>query len=132
MPGEARHVLYVLSEFNVFCGNYSWRNCSQSPYKTCRILARRAHKDASVLPTRETYEAMSPLSGGEAEAEAEAETGANKNTFKRGLGYGVRAPVFYGNLREQTGEKRFSINAYRKLVLFLQKSPKTSGSLWIM
>ena len=27
--------------------------------------------------------------------------------YKKGLEYGVRAPVFYGNLREQTGENGF-------------------------
>ena len=36
---------------------------------------------------------------------------------------------FYGNLREQTGQKRFSTNTYRKLVLLLQKSPKISRNL---
>ena len=45
---------------------------------------------------------------------------------KRGLEYGVRAPVFCGNLREKT----VSTNTYRKkLVVFLQKSPKISGNL---
>ena len=48
------------------------------------------------------------------------------------LEYGVRAPVFYGNLREQTGESGFLriptgilFCSYRNL----EKSPETSGSL---
>ena len=52
--------------------------------------------------------------------------------FKRGLEYGVQAPVFYGNLREQTGENGFPripagslCCSYRNL----RKSPETSGSL---
>ena len=44
-----------------------------------------------------------------------------------GTGYGLRFPTeIYGNKRRQ----RFSTKAYRKLVLFLQKSPEISGSLW--
>ena len=49
--------------------------------------------------------------------------------IKRGLEYGVRAPIFYGNPQEQTGEQQFSTNTYRKLVLFLQKSLKNSVNL---
>ena len=48
---------------------------------------------------------------------------------KRVLEYGVRAPGF---LRKSTGaneRKRFSTNTYRKLVLFLQTSPKISANL---
>ena len=40
--------------------------------------------------------------------------------------------ILYGNLREQAEEnvrKQFSTNTHRKLVLFLQKSPKVSGDL---
>ena len=45
-------------------------------------------------------------------------------------GYVQRAPVFYTNLREQTGETRFSTNTYRKPVLFLHTSLRISGNLW--
>ena len=44
---------------------------------------------------------------------------------KKVLEYGVRAPVFYGSKQEN----RFSTKAYRKFVLFLQKSPNISGNL---
>ena len=51
---------------------------------------------------------------------------------KRGLVYGVRAPVFYRSLREQTGENVFPriptgnlFCSYRNL----RKSQETSGSL---
>ena len=50
-----------------------------------------------------------------------------KAAAKRALEYGVRAPVFYGSLREQTGENGFP-ETYRNIVLFLQKSPKVSGN----
>ena len=52
-------------------------------------------------------------------------------TLKRALEYEVQAPVFYGNLWEQTGKNvLFCLKTHRKLVLFLQKSPESSGSLW--
>ena len=54
----------------------------------------------------------------------------NSSQGKAKLEYGVRAPVFYRNLREQTGENGFLRLTYRNIVLFLQKSPKISGSLW--
>ena len=42
----------------------------------------------------------------------------------------MRAPVFYGNLREQTGENGFPREPTdRKLALLLQQSPKISGNL---
>ena len=47
---------------------------------------------------------------------------AAQTEFERVLEYGVRAPVFYGR-------KRFSTKTYRNIVLFLQKSPETPGSL---
>ena len=40
-----------------------------------------------------------------------------------------RALVLCGDLREQTGENGFPRTPYRKLILFLQKSPKISGDL---
>ena len=49
---------------------------------------------------------------------------------KRGLEYGVRAPIFSGDLREQTGENGFPRIPTGSLFLFLQKSPKISGNLW--
>ena len=51
-----------------------------------------------------------------------------ESSSKRVLGYGVRAPVSYGNLRETFGRKLLFPKAYRKLVLFLQKSLETSVS----
>ena len=52
---------------------------------------------------------------------------------ERVLEYGVRAPVFCGNLREQTGEENsFPRNPAGILVCsyrHLRKSPETSGSL---
>ena len=53
-------------------------------------------------------------------------------TTKRVLEYGVRPPVFYGNLREQIGENVFPqkptenlYSSYRNL----RQSPETSGNL---
>ena len=55
-----------------------------------------------------------------------------RRLLKRGLEHGVRAPVFYGNVQEQTGENGFPriptgslFCSYRNL----RKSPETSGSL---
>ena len=57
---------------------------------------------------------------------------ARYRKVKRGLEYEVWAPVFYGNLWEQTGENGFPrihtgslLCSYRNL----RKSPETSGSL---
>ena len=47
---------------------------------------------------------------------------------KRGLECLVRAPVFYGSLREQTGENGF-YEYLEELVMFLQKSANISGNL---
>ena len=50
--------------------------------------------------------------------------------LKRVLGYGTRAPVFYG-ICGANRRKQFFTNIYRKPVLLLQtspKSPETSGS----
>ena len=49
--------------------------------------------------------------------------------YKQGLEYGVQAPVFYRNLREQTEENVFSATSYRHIVLFLHKSRKISRNL---
>ena len=52
--------------------------------------------------------------------------------IKRGFEYGVRAPVFYGNLREQTRENGFPLIPTGSLFCSykdLRKSPETSGSL---
>ena len=51
--------------------------------------------------------------------------GKRRGDVKRGLeyGYGLRCST------EIYGRKRFSWNTYRKLALFLPKSPETSGSL---
>ena len=48
---------------------------------------------------------------------------------KRTFDYGVRAPVFYGKLREQTGENGFPRIPTGILFLLLQKSPNISGNL---
>ena len=48
------------------------------------------------------------------------------------LEYGVRGPVFYGDLREQTGENGFPPIPTGSLPCSygnLRKSPETSGSL---
>ena len=50
----------------------------------------------------------------------------SKPDAKRGLEYGVRAPVFYGNLREQTVFHEYLQEA---CFVFIQKSPKISGNL---
>ena len=44
------------------------------------------------------------------------------------LEYGVRAPAPCGKSTGANGRKRFSTNMYRKLVLFLRRSPKISGN----
>ena len=47
--------------------------------------------------------------------------------------YGVRAPVFYGNLREQTGENGFPRKPTGNLFCYcrnLRKSLEASGNLW--
>ena len=52
--------------------------------------------------------------------------------YKRGLKHGVRAPVFYGKLREQTAENGFPRNPIGSLFCSyrdLRKSPEASGSL---
>ena len=53
------------------------------------------------------------------------------NQIKRVLEYGVRAPVFYGNLREQTGENGFPRKPTGNLFCSygrLRMSPETSRS----
>ena len=53
----------------------------------------------------------------------------NDIIIERGLEYGVQAPVFYGNLREQTGENICPRIPTGNLFLLLQTSPKISGNL---
>ena len=48
---------------------------------------------------------------------------------KRGLEHGVRAPVFYGNLQEQTGESGFPRKPTGTLFCLLQKSHEIFGNL---
>ena len=76
--------------------------------------------------------APAPASPGRAARTWRAGCPAAPGTAKRVLEYGVRARVFYRNLREQTGENGFPqiytgilVCSYRSL----RKSPETSGSL---
>ena len=62
-----------------------------------------------------------------------SQMGRSDTVSKRGLEYGVRAPVFYGNLREQTRENGFPLKPAGVLFCYfyisesLRKPPGVHG-----